>query len=106
MTNAYIVMCDFGLLPGYLTLILYLIVLVLFHVFVIKPFADDKNKISTRLAKKLKKYILKINSRKVRKYLPIILLVIIFFLMFFLYPVITSRYCPHLFWRLFGIDTL
>jgi uncharacterized membrane protein len=106
MTNAYMVICDFGILPGYLTLLLYLIILILLHFFVIKPLVNNKNKISLRLAKKLKNSKNKKIAKKIMKYLPITIIAIVFALMFFLYPVITSTYCPHLFWRLFGLDTL
>ncbi len=106
MYKTTFVMCDFGLLPGYLTLVLYFIVLILIHVFVINPIANDKNKIVTKISKFIFKHWNKSKHKKMQKMLPIVIITIVFLLMFLLYPVITNKYCPHKFWNIFGINTL
>lgn len=107
MNKVYAVVCDFGLFPGYITILIYFIIAILVHHFMINSIIRNKNKINNRVAKYLTKLLgRKIDHISVKKILPVIIISITFLLMFMLYPALTNRYCPHLFWRLFGINTL
>lgn len=104
MAIASMVICDSGILPGYITLLIYLVVLLLVHFFVIVPLEIGKEKLANKIVKKFK--FLKKKEKMIVGMIQVIILIIIFGVMFFVYPAITSHNCPHLFWRLFGIDTL
>ena len=104
MITTTMVMCDPGLLPGYITLLIYLVVLLLVHFFVIVPLEIAKDSLGKKIVKKFK--FLKKKEKIVVGLIQVIVLIIVFIVMFFVYPAITSHNCPHLFWRLFGIDTL
>jgi len=104
MATASLVICDSGILPGYITLLIYLVVLLLVHFFVIVPFEIKKEKLAKRIVKKFN--FLKKKEKIVIGIIQVIVLIIVFAVMFFVYPAVTSHNCPHLFWRLFGIETL
>jgi len=98
-----IVWCDFGFLPGYLTLVLYIIILFLVHKYVLRVVILNKESAAKAITRKIK--FLKGKEKIINKYLPVLLIVVLFLLMFFLYPVITNKNCPHHFWRMFGIGS-
>ncbi len=104
MAIASMVICDSGILPGYITLLIYLVVLLLVHFFIIVPLEIGKEKLTNKIVNKFK--FLKKKEKMIVGMMQVIILIIIFGVMFFVYPIITSHNCPHLFWRLFGIDTL
>ena len=104
MAIASMVICDSGILPGYITLLIYLVVLLLVHFFIIVPLEIGKEKLTNKIVKKFR--FLKKKEKMIVGMMQVIILIIIFGVMFFVYPTITSHNCPHLFWRLFGIDTL
>ena len=84
--NVMMVTCDTGFLPDWVTLVLYLIVFILIHYFLIGPFFRRKKNINLGI--------------RIVAYFIILLSMIV------IYPEIASHNCPHLFWRIFGIDTL
>lgn len=98
------VICDPGFLPGYITLLGYLLIFILVHFLIIKPMLKNKVKLSKQICRKV--FFLKGKEKLVQNLLPVIIFMILLFLMFFAYPELTSHNCPHKFWRLFGIDTL
>jgi len=104
MAIANIVWCDFGFLPGYLTLALYIIAFILVHLFIIKPILRNKEKVSKTISKRIRFF--KGKEKIIEALMPVLIVAIMLFMMFFLYPVITNSRCTHLFWRIFGIETL
>lgn len=105
MTLAYIVICDQGILPWYITLGIYLIVMVLVHFYVIRYLLRYKVKIAEKIAKFMMikdPKIMKTVEVVIENVLPVIVFAGIMILMICSYPIITSSNCPHNFWRIFG----
>jgi len=104
MVRSYMVICDTGFLPGYITLITNFIILVLVHFYIIRPIAYDKNGVAGKISKFLTKYTFRISKKKTTTIIPAIIISIVLLIMFLLYPTITSKYCPHKFWQFLGFN--